>query len=85
MPDLCTDINIRETINSGQVFLWENYGNQWFVIDGDDIIMGQQIPFEITTFSKTAKKFFRENDDYQKILKSITKDKIVKEASKQYP
>ena len=58
MPDLHTDINIRETINSGHVFLWENYGNEWFVIDGDDIIMGKQTPFEILTFSKTTKKFF---------------------------
>ena len=85
MPNLYTDINIRETTNSGQVFLWENYGNKWFVIDGDDIIMGKQTPFEIMTFSKTAKKFFREDDDYQKILKNITKDKIVKEAVNCYP
>ena len=85
MPDLHTDINIHETINSGQVFLWENYGNEWFVIDGDDIIMGNQIPFEIMTFSKMAKKFFREDDNYQKILKNITKDKIVKDAVNRYP
>ena len=85
MPDLHTDINRRETINSGQVFLWENYGNEWFVIDGDDIIMGKQTPFEIITFSKTTKKFFREDDNYQKILKNITKDKIVKEAANHYP
>jgi len=85
MADLHTDINIRETINSGQIFLWENYENEWFVIDGDDIIMGKQTPFEILTFSKTTKKFFREDDNYQKILKSITKDKIVKEAADRYP
>ena len=85
MPDLHTNINIHETINSGQIFLWENYGNEWFVIDGDDIIMGKQTPFEIITFSKTTKKFFREDDNYQKILKNITKDKIVKEAVNHYP
>ena len=75
MPDLHTDINIRETINSGQVFLWDNYGNEWFVIDGHDIIMARQTPFEVMTFSKKAKKFFREDDNYEKILKNITKDK----------
>ena len=85
MPDLHTDINIHETINSGQIFLWENYGNEWFVIDGDDIIMGKQTPFEVLTFSKMTKKFFREDDNYKKILKNITKDKIVKNAVKQYP
>ncbi len=85
MPDLRTDINIHETINSGQIFLWENYGNEWFVIDGHDVIMAKQKPFEITTFSKKPKNFFREDDNYGKILKNITKDKIVKKASKYYP
>jgi len=85
MPDLHTNINIRETINSGQVFLWENYKNTWFVIDGHDIIMARQTPFEVLTFSKMAKKFFREDDNYEKILKNITKDKIVKKATKHYP
>jgi len=84
MPDLHTDINIHETINSGQIFLWENYGNEWFVIDGHDVIMAKQKPFEIITFSKKPKNFFREDDNYRKILKNITKDKIVKKASKYY-
>jgi len=85
MPDLHTDINIHETINSGQIFLWENYRDVWFVIDGHDIIMAKQTPFEIITFSKKPKNFFREDDNYGKILKNITKDKIVKNASKYYP
>jgi len=85
MPDLHTDIYIHETINSGQIFLWENYGDEWVVIDGHDVIVAKQKPFEITTFSKTPKKFFREDDNYRKILKNITKDKIVKKASKYYP
>ena len=85
MPVLHTDINIHETINSGQIFLWENYGDVWFVIDGQDIIMAKQTPFEITTFTKKPKNFFREDDNYRKILKNITKDKIVKKAIKYYP
>jgi len=85
MPDLHTDINIHETINSGQIFLWENYRDVWFVIDGHDIIMAKQTPFEIITFSKKPKNFFREDDNYGKILKNITKDNIVKKASKHYP
>ena len=84
MPDLGLHINIRETINSGQIFLWENYGNEWFVLDGRDIIMGKQSPFEVITFSKTTKNFFREDDNYERILKNITKDKIVIKAAKLY-
>jgi len=85
MPDPGIHINIRETINSGQIFLWENYGNEWFVLDGDDIIMGKQTPFEVLTFSKRVKNFFRQDDNYVKILKEITKDKIVKKTSRYYP
>ena len=85
MPDPGIHINIRETINSGQIFLWENYGNEWFVLDGDDIIMGKQTPFEVLTFSKRVKNFFRQDDNYVKILKEITKDKIVKRTAMYYP
>ena len=85
MPDLDIKISLHETINSGQIFLWENYGNEWFVLDWNDIIMGKQTPFEVITFSKIAKNFFREDDNYEKILKDITKDKIVKKATNRYP
>ena len=56
MPDPSIHINIHETINSGQVFLWENYDNEWFVIDGQDVIIARQKPFELHTLSKKAKK-----------------------------
>ena len=85
MPDLHTNINIHETINSGQVFLWENHKNVWFGIDGSDIIQVKHEPFEILTLSKEPKDFFRNDDNYKKILKSISHDKIVKKAVKHYP
>ena len=85
MPDPGIHINIRETINSGQIFLWENYGNEWFVLDGDDIIMGKQTPFEVLTFSKRVKNFFRQDDNYVKILKEITKDETLKKTVRYYP
>ncbi len=85
MPNIDNHINIHETINSGQIFLWENYRDTWFVIDGHDIIMARQTPFKIVTFSKKPKNFFREDDNYEKILKNITNDKIIKKAIKHYP
>ena len=57
MLNLHNHINIHETINSGQIFLWENYKDTWFVIDGNDIIMARQTPFKIMTFSKNQKIF----------------------------
>ena len=85
MPNIDNHINIHETINSGQIFLWENYRDTWFVIDGHDIIMARQTPFKIVTFSKKPKNFFREDDNYEKILKNITNDKIIKKAITHYP
>jgi len=85
MPDLPANVNIHETINSGQVFLWENHKNVWFGIDGSDVIQVKHEPFEIRTLSKESKDFFRSNDNYKKILKNISRDKIVKKAIKRYP
>jgi len=47
--------------------------------------MAKQTPFKIMTFSKKSKNFFREDDNYEKILKNIANDKIVKNAIKHYP
>ena len=85
MTDFHTSVNVYETINSGQVFLWENYKNMWFGIDGHDVIGVKQKPFEIITFSKEIKDFFRDSDNFKKILKSISCDKTVKKAIKRYP
>ena len=71
MPDLGLHINIHETINSGQIFLWENYGNEWFVLDGNDVIMGKQTPFEVITFSKIAKNFFWGSENFADFFFSV--------------
>jgi N-glycosylase/DNA lyase len=85
MPDFQTNINIHETINSGQVFLWENYKNTWFGIDGYNVIVVKQKPSKILTLSQNTKNFFRNDDEFKKIRKSISRDKIVKKAIKHYP
>ena len=85
MFDFHASINIHDTINSGQIFLWENYKNTWFIVNGHDIIVANQNQFENTTLTKETKKFFRTDDDIKKILKNITHDKIVKKAVKHYP
>ena len=33
------EINIDDTINSGQVFLWEKYNSKWYGINGEKIII----------------------------------------------
>jgi len=85
MFDFHASINIHDTINSGQIFLWENYKNTWFIVNGHNIIVVNQKQFENVTLTKETKKFFRTDDDIKKILKNITRDKIVKKAVKHYP
>ena len=85
MFDFHANVNIHDTINSGQIFLWENYKNTWFIVNGHNIIVVNQKQFENVTLTKETKKFFRTDDDIKKILKNITRDKIVKKAVKHYP
>ena len=78
-------INIETTINSGQVFLWNKIEDQWIGIDGQDMIILNQSPFSARSSSNRINNFFREDDDLNKILSNISRDKIVARAVKQSP
>jgi N-glycosylase/DNA lyase len=76
-------IDIDNSINSGQVFLWEKCGSDWYGINGQDILkINKNTVIKSIQNSKTD--FFRKKDNMQEIIKSISKDKTVKEAIKQY-
>jgi len=79
------DVNVHDTINSGQIFVWENYKDTWFVINGQNVIVIRQNPSEVLKLSNEAKNFFRNDDDFKDIVRSISRDKIVKKAVKHYP
>ncbi len=76
-------IDIDNSINSGQVFLWKKDGSDWYGINGQDILkINKNAVIKSIQNSKTD--FFRKNDNMQEIIKSISKDKTVKKAIKQY-
>ena len=76
-------IDIDNSINSGQVFLWEKCGSDWYGINGQDILkINKNAVIKSIQNSKTD--FFRKKDNMQEIIKSISKDKTVKKAIKQY-
>jgi N-glycosylase/DNA lyase len=76
-------IDVDNSINSGQVFLWEKCGHDWYGINGQDILkINKNAGIKSIKNSKTD--FFRKNDNMQEIMKSISKDKTVKKAIKQY-
>jgi len=76
-------IDIDNSINSGQVFLWEKQGSDWYGINGQDILKINKNGV-IKSIRNSKTDFFRKNDNMQEIIKSISKDKTVKKAVKEY-
>ena len=76
-------IDIDNSINSGQVFLWERQGVDWYGINGQDILKIDKNGM-IKSIRNRKINFFRKDDDIEEIIKSISKDKIVKKAVKEY-
>ena len=75
-------INLDSTINSGQVFLWKKEDDFWYGVDGDKVLCINSNDLKIKSSGKKV-DFFRESDDVEKILKSLKKDEIVKNAISQ--
>jgi N-glycosylase/DNA lyase len=80
-----TKIDVNSTINSGQVFLWDRIDGSWFGINGSEILKITQDPFRIISSEKKVSNFFREDDNVDKILRSIMQDKLVKDAVLRFP
>ena len=77
-------MNIGDTINSGQVFLWEKKENKWYGIDGQNILI---IDEKARKFRRNNSEFifFRQNDNFEEIYSHLKKDKIVKKALEIFP
>ena len=76
-------IDIDNSINSGQVFLWHKNKNYWYGIDGQNILKISQ-EGQIKSIQNMKTSFLRKNDDIEKIIKSVSKDKTIKKAVKKY-
>ena len=76
-------IDLENTINSGQVFLWKKFQNDWYGIDGQNVLRLTK-SCKIKTYTKPKTDFFREKDDIKKIIQSICKDKTVKLAVEEF-
>ncbi|WP_299291405.1 DNA glycosylase [Nitrosopumilus sp.] len=76
-------INVENTIQSGQVFLWQKTDDFWYGVNGQNILKVDKIG-KITSFKKNKSDFFRNNDNLEKIIKMISKDSTTKKAIKNY-
>ena len=82
MQDFST-INVENSINSGQVFLWKKKKDYWYGINGQDILRINNSG-RIKSYQNNKTDFFRKNDHIDEILESISKDKTTKKAVTKY-
>ena len=76
------EVNIDDTINSGQVFLWKKFDSKWYGINGKNILVLED---KLDIKSKNIHNFFRFDDDFQKIKRQLSKDDIMNKAIKNFP
>ncbi|MCA9828568.1 MAG: DNA repair protein [Nitrosopumilus sp.] len=77
-------IDVENSINSGQVFLWKKHNHFWYGINGQDILKVDSLG-DIKSYRNTRVDFFRKRDDMAEIIKSIAIDNETKNAVKKYP
>ena len=82
MVDYCK-INLENTINSGQVFLWKQIQNNWFGVNGQDVLRITDSG-KIKSYAKQKIDFLREKDNLEEILRMISRDKTTRLAVKKY-
>lgn len=77
-------LNVEHTINSGQVFLWERAGPNWYGINGQDVLrVGDS--GEVTSYSGARYDLFRDNDRYGAVVRQISRDQVIRQAARRFP
>jgi N-glycosylase/DNA lyase len=76
-------INLEHTINSGQVFLWQRHSTRWYGINGNDVLAVDESG-GIATHSGKEYDLFRQGDDYDAIMRQISKDKTMRSATRRF-
>ena len=80
-------INVENSINSGQVFLWREIDGFWYGVDGQNVLKVTGFGRIVRSYQSSNNKkqdFFRRRDDIDKIVKSISKDSTTKKAVRRY-
>lgn len=76
-------INLDNTINSGQVFLWKKQEGFWYGINGQDVLRIDKSG-QIKSYQNKKIDFLRKKDNIEKIIQSISKDKVTRTAVRKY-
>jgi N-glycosylase/DNA lyase len=57
----------------------------WYVINGSDLLaINEDAPLEFRSFQKNKYDFFRETDNIDKIIRSMSKDTVLRHAAKRF-
>ncbi len=76
-------INVENSINSGQVFLWRKNKDYWYGVNGQDVLKVSNSG-NTKSYQNTKTDFFRKKDNMEIIIKSISRDKTTRKAVKKY-
>jgi N-glycosylase/DNA lyase len=80
--------NLNHTLDCGQVFRWEQDGDWWIGVVGDQVIRVSQENGELLVDSKLLPEFissyFRFDDNLPSIYKSIDRDLLINRAIRKY-
>lgn len=77
-------IDVENSINSGQVFLWKKNDRYWYGVNGQDVLQIDENG-KVKSLKNYKTDFFRIKDNFGEIIESISRDKTVKNAVKKYP
>ena len=76
------EVNIDDTINSGQLFLWKKIHSKWYGVNGKKL---QILEDKLDVENKDIHNFFRFGDDFQIIKRKLSRDKVLKKAIENFP
>ena len=76
-------INVDDSIQSGQVFLWKKIDDIWYGVNGQDVLRVEDTG-KTRSLSGTRTDFFRTRDDMAKIVGEISKDAATKAAVRRF-
>ena len=76
------EVNLDDTINSGQVFLWRKINSKWYGVNGKKILILED---NLDVKNKEINDFFRFGDNFQKIKKELSKDEVLRKAIERFP
>ena len=76
------EVNLDDTINSGQVFLWKKINSRWYGINGKSILTLEDKP---DGKNKKQYDFFRFGDNFQEIKRKLSEDEVLRKAIERFP